>query len=206
VETVLISQLEHWSYCPRQCGLIHLESVWDENVFTIRGTHLHERADTAMVRQEKGRTVERALPIWSDRLGLRGRADIVEFDRDGRPTPVEYKSGKAKSDRHASVQLCAEALCLEEMFGLKVPQGAIFFAESRQRQEVVLDGKLRAKTIEVIEQVREMLCRADLPKAKYDAKCRNCSLIDACVPQALTRSYGVAQAALFTPWTEAEIQ
>lgn len=186
---VLISMLEHWSYCPRQCGLIHLESVWDENVFTLRGNAVHQRADEPMARVERGRRVERALTIWSHTYGLQGRADVVEFLPDGTPLPVEYKSGKARDDRHSEAQLCAQALCLEEMFSRPVPEGAIFFAASQRRERVAIDAPLRERTLAQIEEIRAMLAGDRLPPARYDARCRNCSLLDACLPQTLTRAW-----------------
>ncbi len=188
LEPILISALEHWSYCPRQCGLIHLESVWDENVFTMRGAGVHERADQPIVRSERGRRVERALPIWSDRLGLTGRADVVEFDKGGNPFPVEYKSGAPKNRRHERIQLCAQALCLEEMLGRAVPEGAIYYFKSKTRETVRFDAELRSKTIETIEAVRAMRMTGGLPPARYDARCRDCSLIDACLPQMLVKA------------------
>jgi CRISPR-associated exonuclease Cas4 len=113
-EWVPISAVEHFSYCPRQMALIHLEGIFDENVYTLRGRALHERVDQAEDRMERGVRVVRALPIWSERLGLVGKADVVEF-RDDRPIPVEYKSGKVRDHVHAKRQLCAQAMCLEEM-------------------------------------------------------------------------------------------
>ncbi len=190
MEPVLVSALEHWSYCPRQCGLIHLESAWDENVFTLRGRRAHERADTAVTRTERGRRVERALPIWSDELGLQGRADVVEFLPDGTPLPVEYKSGPRRSHGHAEIQLCAQALCLEEMFGRPVPEGAIYFADSHARAAVAFDEPLRQRTHRTILAVRAMLETESLPAAKHDARCRQCSLLDACLPQTFSAGLG----------------
>lgn len=203
MEPVLISALEHWLYCPRQCGLIHLEKVWDDNVFTIRGTGLHERADTPMTRAERGRRVERALPLWSDRHGLVGKADVVEFLRDGTPVPVETKSTKAGERVPERVQLCAQALCLEEMFGREVPEGFVFYAASQKRVAVALDGALREETLAAVAAVRAMLADGRLPRARYDARCRNCSLIDACLPQGLVRGALVRPEALFVPRKEA---
>lgn len=204
-EAVLISALEHWQYCPRQCGLIHLEQVWDENVFTIRGTGLHERADTPMSRVERGRRVERGLPLWSERHGLTGRADVVEFLRDGTPVPVETKSGKAVERPPERVQLCAQALCLEEMFGRPVPEGFVFYAASQKRVAVALDEDLREETLATVEAVRAMMAGERLPTARYDRRCRNCSLLDACLPQGLVKASLVRAEALFVPRKEAAI-
>src|ERR671921_686889 len=119
-DIVLISALEHYSYCPRQCALIHVERVFDENVFTLRGRRAHERADAPNTTGENGVRIERALPLWSDELGLNGRADVVEFPADGGIVPVEYKHGPRRERKHDDLQLCAQALCLEEMLGARV--------------------------------------------------------------------------------------
>ena len=205
MEPVLISALEHWSYCPRQCGLIHLESVWDENVLTLRGAANHERTDTPMTRTERGKRVERALPIWSNRHGLQGKADVVEFLRDGTPFPVEYKSGKPTRHRHAALQLAAQALCLEEMFGHAVPKGAIFYVGSGTRAEVDIDDHLRDQALQSADLVRQMLTTGDLPPAQFDRRCRNCSLIDACVPVAVGSARIAAGDRLFMPAKEASL-
>jgi len=185
---VPISALEHASYCPRQCALIHLESVWDENVFTLRGSAAHQRADEPTTRQEGGRRIERGLPLWSERYGLIGKADVVEFDSSGTPYPVEYKSGPAREGRHESIQLCAQALCLEEMLGTDVPKGALFWIASRKRVEIALDENLRARTLEIIAATRSILQGTDLPEPANDKRCPKCSLLDACLPGAIVRA------------------
>ncbi len=202
MEPVLISALEHWSYCPRQCGLIHLESVWDENVLTLRGTAVHERVDEPIARSERGKRVERALPIWSDRYGLQGRADVVECLRDGTPYPVEYKSGKPTKHPHASIQLTAQAICLEEMFERSVRLGALYFSASGVRVEVEIDETLRAWTLSMAQEVRRMVASGKLPPAKFDRRCQNCSLIDACVPKAVGNARETLADRLFVPAKE----
>jgi CRISPR-associated exonuclease Cas4 len=154
---VLLSALSHYLYCPRRAGLIHLESVWEENVFTVKGRNAHERADTPTTRIENGIRIERALPLWSERYGLSGTADVVEFHPDGSVFPVEYKSGKRRESRNNDVQLCAQALCLEEMLGISVPSGAVYFLDTRRRRDVPLDAALRDETIATITTLREML-------------------------------------------------
>jgi CRISPR-associated exonuclease Cas4 len=182
-EIVLISALEHYSYCPRQCALIHIERVFDENVFTLRGRHAHERADEQMTTVENGVRIERALPLWSDALGLQGRGDVVEFHPDGRVVPVEYKHGPRRERRHDDLQLCAQALCLEEMLNVEVPRGAIYSIQTRRRRDVIFDNALRAETKTCIEELRVMvLGSGPLPPAVNDKRCPRCSLIDACVP------------------------
>src|SRR5207244_12738437 len=167
-DEVLISAIEHYSYCPRQCGLIHLERVFDENVFTLRGRRAHERAHEASSVTEGGVRVERGLPVWSERLGLYGVADVVEFHPDGSVYPVEYKLGRRRGNRHDALQLCAQALCLEEMLGVTVPRGAVYSHESRRRREVALDAALRAETEAAVAAIREMLRNGVLRPAGND--------------------------------------
>jgi CRISPR-associated exonuclease Cas4 len=148
-EIVPISALEHYAYCPRQCALIHIEQVYEENVYTLRGVALHERVDQAASAWDEGLRLEYALPLWSVRLGLIGRADVVGFLPDGTPYPIEYKSGKRKVKYHDDVQLCAQAMCLEEMLGVAVPRGAIYYHASRRRREVTFDAALRQLTEQI---------------------------------------------------------
>lgn len=201
---VPVSAVEHYSYCPRQCALIHLEQTYEENVFTVRGRLAHERVDTGDDAANRGVPTLRSMPIWSTRLGLRGKADAVEF-HEGVPYPVEYKSGR-RHGIHADVQLCAQALCLEEMLGRPVPRGAIYYHATRSRHEVSFDERLRTRTVELIGAVRAMLAAHELPPAANDARCRNCSLVDACLPQVVAepaRLRGL-QSVLFRAWDEEE--
>ncbi len=180
---VLISALEHYSYCPRQCALIHVERIFDENVFTLRGRHAHERADQAHSAIENGVRIERALPLWSERLRLQGKGDVVEFHPDGRVIPVEYKNGPRRERRHDDVQLCAQALCLEEMVGVPVEQGTVYSLQTHRRRDVSFHEGLREETLDLIAQVRALQASAGpLPPALNDARCPRCSLLDACVP------------------------
>jgi len=185
-EPVLISALEHYSYCPRQCALIHIEQTFDENIYTMRGHRAHERADAPTTRAERGVRVERALPIWSRRLGISGRADVVEFHGDV-PYPVEYKVGTYREWAHEAAQVCAQALCLEEMLGRAVPAGAIFYVASRLRREVEFDAALRAEVEALIEQTRRLLAGGPLPPAPNDARCPKCSLVESCLPGVVVR-------------------
>lgn len=198
---VLLSALSHYLYCPRRAGLIHLESVWEENVFTVRGQLAHERADTAVTRTENGVQIERALPLWSERHGLSGTADVVEFHPDGSVMPVEYKSGKRRESLNNDVQLCAQALCLEEMLGVTISTGAVYFLETRRRRVVSLDDTLRMETIATIARLRQMLGDTGaLPAPVNDKRCPACSLNDACVPAVIhaAREANLARA-LFVP-------
>ena len=187
-ELIPISALQHYAYCPRQCALIHVEQVWEENLYTLRGRRAHERVELPEGITREGVRIEYALPLWSERLGLVGRADVVEFFQ-GVPYPVEHKASIRRAHHADEVQLCAQALCLEEMLGIDVPKGALFYRSSRRRREVVFTPKLRAEVERIVREVRELLQREELPPPVADARCRDCSLIDAClpfVPQALS--------------------
>jgi CRISPR-associated exonuclease Cas4 len=181
-EAIPISALQHYSYCPRQCALIHVEQAWDENVYTLRGQVVHQQVDTPESRAEGEVRVERALPLYSRRLGLVGRADVVEFLPDGTPFPVEYKHGPRRARQHDDLQLAAQALCLEEMLGRPVPRGAIFHHSSRRRREVVITAALRATVGEMVPKIRAMLAGGHLPPPVADERCKECSLVDLCQP------------------------
>jgi CRISPR-associated exonuclease Cas4 len=185
---VPISALEHWSFCRRQCGLIHVEGLWAENRLTVEGTHLHELVDLPGLEQRPGLRKARALPLRCERLFLVGRADMVVFFSDpaypdgGRPYPVEYKRGAKTDFRHAELQLCAQALCLEEMLRVAVPTGAIYFGRSRRRREVTFDSALRRETEAAAGGVISMLRSLKTPPPEPGPKCEQCSLRSACLP------------------------
>ncbi len=185
-ELVPISALEHWSYCPRQCALIHLEQTYDENLYTLRGNRAHRGADEPGIGSARGVRVVRAMPIWSGRLGLTGRADAVEFHGET-PYPVEYKSGSSRSWEHEAVQVCAQAICLEEMLDIPVPSGAIWYHASRQRREIAFDAELRAMVEQITRSIRAMLAGTRLPKAPNDQRCPKCSLFESCLPALAAR-------------------
>jgi len=180
-DLIPVSALEHFSYCPRQYALIHREQTFDDNVYTMRGRLDHERVEEAGPTTEGGMRVERSLPIWSARLGLIGKADVVEFHGDG-PYPVEYKHGRLEPDRHADLQLCAQAMCLEEMTGLPVPRGAVYHVSSRQRREVVCTPVLRQRVADAVAAIRRLNTQAQLPPPVADARCPPCSLVQTCFP------------------------
>jgi CRISPR-associated exonuclease Cas4 len=182
---VAISALQHYSYCPRQCGLIHLEQTFEENLYTLRGRAVHEQVDTPDTQLDKDRCIEYALPLFSHRLGWVGKADVVEFAADGTPYPVEYKHGPRRPKLHDEVQLAAQAMCLEEMTGQAVSKGAIFHHSSRRRREVEISPELRAEVERLTELIRVMLVQGQLPPPVNDARCRQCSLKDACQPEIL---------------------
>lgn len=184
-DAIPISALQHWSYCPRQCALIHVEQAFADNVYTARGHAAHARVDEP--RAERAGTVrfERAMPLWSERLGLVGKSDLVEFDAQGTPYPVEYKHGPRRQRIHDDLQLAAQAICLEEMTGKTAPFGAIYHFSSRRRREVAIDADLRLKVEEATVAVRQMLTAGILPPPVNDARCRHCSLKELCQPEVL---------------------
>jgi CRISPR-associated exonuclease Cas4 len=185
VDDILISAIEHYSYCPRQCALIHVECVFDENVFTLRGQQAHSRVNEPSTTWEGGVRIERALPVWSDSLAIHGVADLVEFHPNGAVVPVEYKHGPRRPSRHVDLQLCAYALCLEEMLSVPVPNGAVFSAKSKRRRDVAFTQDLRARTRQEIAAIRDLLAQGTLPPPADDARCPTCSLIEACIPSAI---------------------
>ena len=204
-DIVLISALEHWSYCPRQCALIHIEQTFEENLYTLRGRRGHERVHGETGRRadlRDGVRVAFGLDLWSDRLGLRGKADVVEFHDDGTVVPVEHKSGTLSRGRdwaHEERQLCAQAICLEEMLGVPVSTGAIYAGGSRARRAVSFEPTLHREVERGVAAVRGMLAGTRLPPAVNDARCPACSLYDACLPDlsASPARIGGLQSALF---------
>jgi len=184
-----ISGLQHLAFCPRQWALIHLEQVWVENVRTAEGRLLHERADLpGESRRASVRTV-RGMWLRSERLHLTGRADIVEFRTDPEdlrtvPYPVEYKRGKSKPNDCDTVQLCAQALCLEEMLGVSIERGAIFYGDPRRRLEIDFTPEIRTRTEELAATMHRLYRNRETPAAVPGPYCRSCSLVDVCLPQA----------------------
>ena len=185
-DLIQLSALQHFVFCERQCALIHIEQVWSENLFTAEGRIMHEKVDTAN-RESRGNTrIEYGVPLRSLRLGLIGKADVVEFHKDGGkwiPFPVEYKRGKPKSDNCDKVQLCAQAICLEEMMNVLIPEGALFYGETRHRLDVQLDTALRKETKEAAIRLRKMISLSLTPKAEYSKRCERCSLVEICLPK-----------------------
>ena len=206
-DTIPLSALQHWAYCPRQCGLIHLDQAFDDNVYTLRGQAVHRRVDQPGVETAKGVKVEHALPLWHDGLGLIGKADVVEFDKAGWPYPVEYKHGSRHKAADIAVcddlQLAAQAMCLEAMTGVAVPEGAIYYASSKRRRVVPVDAALRARVVAVIAEVRRMLITKSLPSPLSGAiatqRCKGCSLRERCLPGAGTVILRRATQGLFDP-------
>ncbi|MCB1897006.1 MAG: CRISPR-associated protein Cas4 [Zoogloeaceae bacterium] len=202
-ELIPLSALQHYLYCPRQCALIHVERLWAENRQTAEGRILHDRADQPQVEHRHGVRTVTAMPLAAPELGIAGIADVVEFHVDGSgetPYPVEYKRGRPKAHHADRVQLCAQGLCLEAMFGRAVPEGALFYGTTRRRLVVPLNEEMRDLTRETIRATRAMLATGRTPLATYDAKrCDACSLLDLCQPRLLARS-GTIQS-----WLEQQI-
>jgi CRISPR-associated exonuclease Cas4 len=178
----MISAIEHHVYCPRQCALIHVDGVWDDNAHTVRGSYGHRRADSGTSREERGRKVLRSIPLWSEEHDLTGRADAVEVHDDGTVVPVEYKIG-TRHGLAADLQLCAQALCLEEMTGRPVSYGYVWYSGPRRRIRVELDEALRREALAVIAAIRATIRSAVLPVAVDDARCTQCQLLDHCLPE-----------------------
>ena len=181
VPIVPVSAIEHFVYCQRQCALIHCDGVWADNAHTVRGSRSHRRVDSGQHRQERGRYVLRAIPLWSEALGLSGQADAVELER-GQVRPVEYKSG-VRHGSAADLQLCAQALCLEEMLGVDVPEGFVWYGGPRRRVRVDFTSAMRCEVVEIVGQIRDQLVGGVLPAAPNDQRCEECQLRHHCLPE-----------------------
>lgn len=181
-----LSALQHFLYCPRQCALIHVEKVWVENKFTVEGRILHQRADAGKPDRRAGIAEDRAVPLRSNILGVYGVADVIEMrpDRHGNniPYPVEYKRGKPKPQNWDRAQLCAQAICLEEMLTVQITEGAIFYGMPRRRERVTFSQELRAEVIRGCENLHTMIQTAHTPKAQKGPRCKACSLLSICLP------------------------
>ncbi len=193
-----LSAINQYLYCPRRAGLIHVEGTFTENEHTLIGSQFHEQADVPGYEKAAHTEVLRALPVWSQRLGLSGKCDIVEVklkrsskrkktrylpDNVESVYPVEYKKGKRRKFDNDDAQLCAQALCLEEMFELEIPRGAIYHATSRRRREVEFDGDLRRLTEHAIEAVHRLIEEEVVPQAVHKPQCSECSLFHYCLPE-----------------------
>ena len=191
-DTIPLSALQHWLFCPRQCCLIHVERLWEENRFTAEGRILHERAHTPGHETRRDVKILRSLPLHSQALGVSGTADVVEL-REGVPYPVEYKRGRPKAHRADEVQLCAQAICLEEMFATEVAEGALFYGEARRRTNVLFDTELRNLTAQVARQASEAITLGKVPLPVYEKKrCNTCSLFEQCRPRQIEPNLSIA--------------
>lgn len=200
-ELLPISALQHLLFCERQCALIHIEQAWAENRLTVEGKNLHERVHEQSSENRLGIRIARGLRLRSLRLGLVGMADVVEFHMDvdtakyphGQPFPVEYKRGKPKDGHSDEVQLCAQALCLEEMLGVAIPAGSLFYGTPRRRCDVVFDAALRGLTIQTAERLHVLLDSGVTPPAEYGPKCEQCSLAQICLPNSSSSQKSAVQ-------------
>lgn len=186
-----LSALQHFLFCPRQCALIHVEQLWAEDAATAEGRILHERADSGQPERKQGVKILRAISLRSFALGVTGKADVVEM-HGAIPYPVEYKRGRPKAHRADEVQLCAQAICLEEMFAKTVPLGALFYGVTRRRTEVVFDETLRALTRDIATRTRDMLASGRTPPPDYKPACEKCSLREICAPEPLQKPPHIA--------------
>jgi len=198
-EMLPLSLLNDYLYCPRRAGLKIIEGWRAENMHTIRGDIVHEHADLPGYEVAKNVTLLRALPVFSDRLGLSGKCDVIERHADGTLLPVEYKKGKRRQFENDDAQLCAQALCLEEMFGFPIQRGAVFHAESKRRRDVMFTPELRSLTEQAINELHRLIDAEQTPPAQFKPACEECSLFKICLPRvtSLPASLGRAAAQLF---------
>lgn len=182
--SIPISALEHYAFCHRQAALIHTEAYFDASVDTVRGDLAHAAVDRGGLVSDRGRRTVRSLPVWNDMLGLHGICDVVQFDANGTPLPVEHKSGRYLPGGPADLQVAAQALCLQEMFGVEVPVGVVFTGRDRRRHDVAVDSTLAAQVAEATFALRRLLDDGALPPPVLDHRCGRCSLRPGCLPEA----------------------
>jgi CRISPR-associated exonuclease Cas4 len=193
---IALSALQHYLFCPRQCALIHVEQLWAEDGATAAGRLLHEKVDAGWPEKRPGIRIARGVALRSLKLGVIGKADVVEIHKDGgedRPYPVEYKRGKPKAHRADEVQLCAQGLCLEEMFGSLVTEGALFYGMTRRRLVVSFDAELRQLTKNTADAARAMIAANMTPPPEARPACKRCSLLDLCCPKRLEKPPRIAR-------------
>lgn len=194
-DLIQLSALQHMVFCPRQCALIHIEQTWAESRLTAEGRIMHEHVHEEGRESRGDIRIEYGVSIRSLRLGLVGEADVVEFHRetDGswRPFPVEHKRGKPKPDHSDMIQLCAQALCLEEMLDVHIPGGAIFYGRTRRRLDVAFDDALRRETEETAKRVHTLIESGQTPSPVYAKRCESCSLVADCLPKTIQKRRSV---------------
>jgi CRISPR-associated exonuclease Cas4 len=201
-ESIPLSALNHYLFCRRRAALIHIEGIFEENVHTILGDIAHEHADLSGYEVAKGVMLWRSLPVWSERLGLSGKCDIVEVIVDAESEkprslcPVEYKKGKRRKFDNDDAQVCAQALCLEEMFGIAIERGAVFHAASKRRREVEFTVELRQLTENAIIELHRLIELGQVPPAVFKPACEECSLFDVCLPRATSQPPPLSRIAL----------
>jgi CRISPR-associated exonuclease, Cas4 family len=194
-DLLMLSALQHYVFCPRQCALIHIEQTWTESGLTAEGRIMHEKVHQEHSESRVNIRIEYGVPLRSLRLGLIGKADVVEFHRltenQWQPFLVEYKRGKPKPDDCDKVQLCAQAMCLEEMLGVEIQRGALFYGKTRRRQDVVFDNALRSKTEKTAGKARALIELGQTPQPVYSKKCKSCSLVAECLPRTIEKRKSV---------------
>jgi len=194
-DLIQLSALQHMVFCERQCALIHVEQTWTESGRTAEGRIMHERVHEESRESRGDVRIEYGVALRSLRLGLIGKADVVEFHRrpDGAwlPFPVEYKRGKPKADDCDKVQLCAQAICLEEMLSTSIPAGALFYGQTRRRLDVVFDEALRHETEEAACRARDLIASGRTPPPVYEKRCESCSLMADCLPKTIQKQRSV---------------
>ena len=201
-KAIYLSLLNQYNYCPRRAALILQEQEFADNRHTLQGNRVHERVDEVSAPMVEGVRIEYALPVWSDRLGLTGKCDAVEFWPDGTVYPVEYKKGKKQRWQNDDLQLAAQAMCLEEMLGTKIPKGAIYHYESRHRREVPITSELRTEMAQLAEELHRMADSSALPPPINNYRCPECSMRDICLPEAMAD--GIGREKLYTELFETE--
>lgn len=198
---LMLSGIQHFSFCQRQWALIHIEGLWAENTRTFGGSQMHQRADDPFSTESRGAVyISRSLPLVSHQLGISGIADVVEFhqaevgislpEREGlwQMKPVEYKYGKPKEAHCDLLQLTAQAICLEEMFAARIEQGSLFYGQVRRRQDVTFTAELRQEVVAIVTEMHQMMAVGCIPLAQFKASCKNCSLLQLCQPKVKTDS------------------
>jgi CRISPR-associated protein Cas4 len=192
MESIPLSALQHYAFCPRQCALIHNEQQWAGNLLTAQGDLLHERVDAGEPETRKGIRFERSVHVFSLILGIGGILDLLEINiHSGAMYPVEYKRGRPKKDHWDKVQLCAQALCLEEMRDAIITEGALWYGQTLHRESVVFDDALREETKTIISEVHRLLESGETPPAQYGKHCKSCSIFELCQPQLLSKDRSV---------------
>lgn len=199
-EYLMLSGIQHFKFCKRQWALIHIEQQWEENVRTIEGKNLHEKADQPFIREKrKDKLIVRGMPVHSRILKINGICDVVEFIKDDQgieiigeqgkyiPVPIEYKRGKPKRDETDLVQLAAQAICLEEMLVCQIDKGYMFYNEIRQRIEVSITQELKSTVRSLVMDMHEYYSRKHTPKVRTGKHCRSCSLQNICLPEMMNR-------------------
>lgn len=183
-DTIPISALQHYAFCPRQCAYIHIERLWQDNFLTAKGNQLHDRVNSNETEKRGNIKTERSVQVSSEKYGLTGQLDLLEIQFDPyQLTPVEYKRGKPKTNDCDRIQLCAQALCLEEMRNVSIQRAALWYWQVRKREWIDIDESIRELTIETIQAVHELFRGNELPKAVYTSSCKACSFFDICRPR-----------------------